>query len=170
MHELGTGTDWNSLFLIMGYGVLIFMYLVILKVLMNCIEQIMSSKNNQHHRSIIDLDIRQEAANRHIDDKNHTFDAYAFALAFLKVAVAIGGVVGIFIILLLKFNVFLATGVFAFILIFTWQFMLWREAKGREIINKYETKFIEIGGYNIGTLFFFALALILVTVGLIALP
>lgn len=169
MNELSSGSDWNSLLLFAAYGVLIFLYLIILKVLMNCIEQL-TSKSTPATRSVIDVDIHREAANRHVDDKSHTFDAFGFAMTFLKLIISLGGIVAIFVLITIKLNVFFAFGISVLVGVIVWQFMEWRKGKGKEVIKHYEGIFIQIGGYNIGTLIFFVIALILVTVGLVLLP
>lgn len=170
MEELHAGTDWNSLIVFIAYGLLICLYLVTLKLLLNCIEQLMSSKNNPVRRSIIDVDIHREAANRHADDKTHMFDPYAFALTFLKIFILITGVAGIFIIITIKLNVFFAFGIAVLVGVIAWQLVQWHNRKGKEVVRRYENIFIKIGGYNIGTLIFFVIALVLITAGLILLP
>lgn len=170
MNNLSSAVEWDSLIFLAAYGVLILLYLVILKLLMNCIEQLTAKGSNTFHRSVIDVQIRQEAANLHTDDKTHTFDAFLLAMTFLKAVVLVVGLAGVFILVTLKLNIFFAFGVAALASVVAWQINLWRKGKGKDIIKRSEHIFIQVGGYNIGTLIFFIIALILVTAGLILLP
>jgi hypothetical protein len=170
MNELSSGVDRGSLLIIIAYCVLIALYLLILKVLLNFVEELMSKNRRGAQRSIIDVEIHEELANRHADDKTHTFDAYGFALNFLKVVIAFVGIVGGFLILVYKLNIFFALVAALLIAVVTWQFIQWKKGRGKEFIRRYENLFIRIGGYNLGTLIFFVIALLLVTVGLILLP
>lgn len=169
MNEMSSNLEWDTLLLFAAYGVLIFLYLIILKLLMNCIEQ-MSQKNIRTQRSVIDVDIHRDAGSRHADDKMRTFDAFYFALTFLKLAVAIGGVVGIFVLITLKLNVFFAFGIAALTGVGVGQFIQWKNGRGQEIMKRYDSLFTRMGGYSTVMFIFFLIALIVVTILLILLP
>lgn len=169
MNDLTSESEWSILLRAGIYALLILAYFIILKVLLSCIEQLLS-KNGRSHKSVIDVQIHQEAANRHADDKDHTFDAFNMALEFLKIVLILGGVVGLFVIIVLKLNVFFAFGIYTLLGVVAWQLVQWRNSNGKEVIKRYEDFIIRIGGYNAGTFVVFSIALILVTVGLIMLP
>lgn len=169
MNEMSPGFEWDTLLLFAAYGVLIFLYLIILKLLMSCIKQ-MTQKNVRMQRSIIDVDIHRDAGSRHADDKMRTFDAFYFALAFLKLAVALGGVVGIFILITLKLNVFFAFGIAAAVGVLVGQVIRWKNGKGQEFMKRYDGLFIRLGGYSTAMFIFFLIALCVVTVALVLLP
>lgn len=169
MNEMSSGFEWDSLIVFAVYGVLIFLYLIILKMLMNCIEQ-MSQKNLRTQRSIIDVDIHRDAGSRHADEHMRTFDAFYLALTFLKLALALGGIFGIFILITLKLNVFFAFGIASAVGVAVGLFIQWKEGRGRDIMKRYDNLFARMGGYSTVMFVFFLIALAVVTIVLILLP
>lgn len=165
-----SGNETTSLVYLFAYGILLLLYIVILKLFMNCIDELMTKSHSVVHRSIIDVQIRQEAANRHTEDKTHTFDAYMIAMTFLKIIILLGTLTGIFVLLIIKLNIFFALGTAVLMAVVAWQFNVWRNGKGKDLVKRSESVFIQLGGYSLGSLIILAIALILISVGLIILP
>lgn len=161
-------SSWDYFLLFAAYGILILLYIVILKALMNCIEHMMS-KNHHSQRSVIDVQIHQNSKIHH-DDKMKSFDFYPLALEFLKISLIIGGLVEIFVLITLKLNVFFAFGISVLVAGIGWQVHQWHNGGGHDLVAKYENVLIRIGGYNIVTLIFLFVAFIFVTIGLVLLP
>lgn len=165
-----SGNESGELIYLFAYGLLLLLYLIILKLFMNCIDELMSKSHTLSHKSVIDLQIRQEAANRHTDDKTHTFDAYRMAITFVKIVILLCTLTGIFVLLIIKLNIFFALGMAVLMGIVAWQVNNWRNGKGKEVVRRSEDVFIQMGGYSLGSLVILGIALILISVGLILLP
>lgn len=163
-------SEGTALIYLFAYGILLLFYLIILKLFMNCIDELMTKHHSVSHRSVIDVQIRQEAANRHADDKTHTLDAYMIAVTFLKIVILVGMLTGIFVLLIIKLNIFFALGMAVLMGLIAWQLNTWRKGKGRDVVRRTEDIFIQMGGYSLGSLIILAIALILISIGLILLP
>ena len=169
MDQLSSDINWDSLIILAAYGVLILMYLIVLKLLMRCLEQ-MFNKAPQAQNTVVDMDIRLEAANKHADDKNFMFDPYGVAVVIVKVFFSIAAIVAAYTIVMIKLNVLIATSGAVFIGVAVWRLNEWRKRGGAHKLEEYDEAFARMGGYNIGTLIFLVIAFILATVGLIVLP
>lgn len=171
MIDFSSGIEIGSFFLFFVYGVLIVIYLAVLKAFVDCLGQFMTKHHTPHHRSVVDLGIRQEAANRHADDKTHIFDPFQLAITILKLFSIFGGIMAAFVIITLKFNVFFAFGVTALVALIVWQFINWQHGnRGRIIVRKYEKTIVQMGGHSVGAMILLFIALSLITLGLILLP
>jgi hypothetical protein len=102
-----SGADSSiSLGTFIAYGVLIFLYLVILKLLLNLLQQ-MGARQSQ--RSVVDRDIRR-TWNRRDESSMYAFDIYGASLVIAKGGIATIAMAAIIVLLVLKFGL-LATGV-----------------------------------------------------------
>lgn len=95
-----------SLGVFIAYGILIFLYLVILKLLLNLLQQMGA---RQAQRSVVDRSIRR-AMTRKDESSMYAFDIYSISLVVAKGGIATIAMAAIIILLVLKFGL-LATGV-----------------------------------------------------------
>ncbi len=166
MNELrDSGVDWA---VIVGYAVLILLYFVILRLLLNCIEQL--TKKHHTQKFAVDSDIHQENAETRIDDSMVGMDIYGRTIAFLRIVIAALAVLGVVIILAVKLNIILAVTISIVAGIVTWRLIHWKKRSEHkyDIIEFVFDKLVSIGG-NVGTAIFLVVALIVVALGLVLL-
>jgi hypothetical protein len=97
----------------LAYGILILLYLIILRLLLNLLQQ-MGDKHIAQ-RSVIDRDIHRTMTN-HVETSMHAFDAYNIAIVIVKGGISAIAMAAIIVLLVIKFG-FLATGVLIVIVV-----------------------------------------------------
>ncbi len=154
----------SNLWVFMGYGVLIFLYLVILRLLLNFIQQLGHKYRTQ--KSVVDVDIHRTMTPK-IDDSMTAFDPYSIAMAVVKGALAVGGIALVLAILVIKLGV-IATGlILVIVILLLWAVSHWLHQKEDSSFRHQVSRFVKTGGNAISvTLLLIALAL--VTIALVA--
>lgn len=153
---------------IVAYALLIVLYFIILRLLLNCIQQL--TKKHRDQRSVIDADIHQESLETRVDDSMVGMDIYGRTIAFLRLVLITVAILGVALILAIKLNIILAVSICMLAGLITWRLLRWKknvETGARyDIISFVLEKFVAIGG-NIGTVIFLMVALVITAFGLL---
>lgn len=154
--------------IVVAYMVLVLIYLLILKLLLNAIQSLTHGYRTQ--RSIIDLEIHRQSPSDRIEDSMRDMNVFQGTVALLRVLVAFVGLVGVMALLIIKLNFFVAVLIAGVSSLVAWQFVQWRRrGKANARLEQYFEAFLS-GGGNVVTIGLLIVALVCVTVGLLLLP
>lgn len=156
-------SDWR---IMIAYAALVILYCVVLRLLLDCLNELMAKRRTQ--RQAIDYDIHIESiAVEKAEEAMKPMDIYGKTVAVLRIFLLLISMIVLFIILVVKFNAILAFAIFALV-----GLLLWGMEKIRRRIGKmhqldflFET--LTRAGGNVITGLFLLVALVLVSFGLI---
>lgn len=131
--------DPVSASVLLAYGLLILLYLLILRLLLNLLQQM----TNKHYtaKSVIDRDIHR-VMNDNVETSMHAFNVYSLATLIVKAGVTTIAMAAIVVLLVVKVGIFATTLLVLICLILLWTLNQWlrrREKAGglRQEIRKY---------------------------------
>ncbi len=145
-----------------AYGLLILLYLIILKLLLNLLQRL---GKERYHKSVVDREIHATMTNR-VETSMHAFDVYDIALIIAKAGIATIAMAAIIVLLVIKVGV-LATALLIIITVTvlyavsTWLKSQEKPGTMRAEVRKYIRK---TGG--VGTVIILSLALVLLLFGM----
>jgi hypothetical protein len=143
MESLSGSTTTSNFWVFVGYGILIFLYLVILRLLLNFIQQLGQKYRTQ--KSVVDVDIHRTMTPK-IEDSMIAFDPYSIAMTVVKGAMAIIGMAIAIIILVLKLGV-VATGlILVTAVLLLWAVNHWLRQRDSSSFRHRVNHFIKTGG------------------------
>jgi uncharacterized membrane protein YidH (DUF202 family) len=118
------GVTFSSL---IAYGILIFLYLVILRLLLNMLQQM----SDQHvlQKSVIDRDIHKTMTNR-VETSMHAFDIYSVAIVIAKGGIATLAMAAIIVLLIVKVGLLATIFLIAIVILLLYGYNRW--ARSRE--------------------------------------
>lgn len=156
--ETATG-NMPSMGIFLAYGLLILLYLFILRLLLNLIQRM--GDKGAIGKSIIDRDIHQTMTNE-VETSMHAFNAYNIAIIIVKFAVAAIAMGAIEVIMVMKFGVLAAALLTVLVVLIAWAFNHWLKSKeeAHNIIGE-TRKFIANAG-SAGTVVLLTIALVVV--------
>jgi hypothetical protein len=158
------GNDTLSLPILIAYGILILLYLVILKVLLNLLQQLGSKHRTQ--RSVIDVDIHNTMT-PHVDSSMQTFDVRSIANIIARGIVTVTAMAILIVLSVIKIG-FLATVVLISIVILCmWAINQLLRQMSRTEIMKTVHKYTQLGGGNTGAIVLLSIGLVVVLFGLV---
>lgn len=140
--------DSVSLTVLFLYGLIILLYLIILRLLLNMLQQL----NDKHHRtqkSIIDVDVHRIMTPQ-VESSMHAFDISTLAITIAKGGIAAIAMAAIIVLLVLKIGFFATLIIIAIVILIAWALDLWlrsREKPGgiRSEVQKYVQKSGSVG-------------------------
>jgi hypothetical protein len=131
-----------SLPVMLAYGLIILLYLVILRLLLNFFQQ-MSDKHAQ--RSIIDRSIHAMRTHR-VDSSMQAFDPYSIAIAITKGGIATLATAVVIVLLIEKLGFEATVTVLIMVIIVAWTANRWLRSREKVGIVREARKYLQRGG------------------------
>lgn len=135
-----------SLAVLVLYGLIISFYLIILRLLLDMLQQL-----GRHHtqKSIIDVDIHRTMTSR-VENSMHTFDITSVAVTIAKGGISVVAMAAIIVLLVIKVGLIATILFITIVILMAWAMNVWlrsREKPGdvRDQIRKYVLKSGSVG-------------------------
>jgi|GEM_PF-7096634 len=118
--------DPVNLTLLFLYGLIILLYLFILRLLLNVLQQL----NDKHHvqRSVVDVDIRRVMTPQ-VESSMHAFDISMIAITIAKGAIATVATAVVIILLVLKVGILATALLVAIVVLIAWAVDIWLRSR-----------------------------------------
>lgn len=158
------GLSDNQYWFFIGYCILIFIYLVILRLLLNFLQQL--TQKNRTQRSIVDVDIH-EAMNPRMDDSMRAFDPYPLAIVVVRATMAVIGMAIVLLVSYVKIGLLGTAGLVIAAILLSWAYSRWINQHNKTELSRSVQHFVQTGGSYVSVILLF-IALGLVTVALVA--
>ena len=142
---------------LIAYGFLIFLYLVILRLLLNLLQQM----GDKHvlQKSVIDRDIHSTMTNR-VETSMHAFDVYSVAIVIAKGGIATLAMAAIIILLVIKVGILATILLIAIVIMLLYAYNRWTKSRERaESLRGEIKKNIQKAG-SMGTIVMLSIALV----------
>ncbi len=148
-----------SLPILLAYGLLILLYLVILRLLLNFLQQLGSKHRTQ--RSIIDVDIHNTMTPR-VDSSMQTFDVHSIANTIARGIVTVVAIAILLVLAVIKIGILATIILLAIIVLCLYAInQLLRQMSKTEIMKSVH-KYTQLGGGNTGAILLLSIALVVV--------
>jgi small-conductance mechanosensitive channel len=133
--------------ILLAYGLLILLYLLILKLLINLLQQM--GDKHMLQRSVIDRDIHQTMTNR-VETSMHAFDIYSVAIVIAKGGIAVLAMAAVMVLLVLKVGVLATMLLVIVVILLLYAYNQWVRSREKDKsirgeIRKYVQKSGSIG-------------------------
>lgn len=148
--------DGTGLPLLLAYGFVILLYLIILRLLLNMIQQMGDKHLTQ--RSVVDRDIHKMMDNR-VETSMHAFDVYTVALIIAKGGIAALFMAAIIVLLSVKVGILATAMLIAIVITMLWGVNHWLKSqeKTRSIRGEIQ-KYVQKSG-SVGSILLLSIAL-----------
>lgn len=148
------GVTFSSL---IAYGILIFLYLVILRLLLNVLQQ-MSDKHILQ-KSVIDRDIHRTMTSR-VETSMHAFDVYSVAIVIAKGGIATLAMAAIIVLLVIKVGLLATVLLITIVILLLYGYSRWAKSreKAESLRGEIKKNLQKAGG--IGTILMLSIALV----------
>lgn len=146
-----------SLPIFLAYGFIILIYLVILRLLLNLLQQ-MSDKHISQ-RSVIDRDIHRVMTND-VETSMQAFNAYNIAIVIAKGGIAAIAMAGVLVVLVLKFGILTAVLLVVMAVAILWAINHWLKSREKpESLRAEIRKNVQKAG-SMGSIIMLSIALV----------
>jgi len=146
-----------SLPIFLMYGLLILLYLIILRLLLNLLQQL--GDKHAYQRSVVDRDIHQTMTRR-VETSMHAFNVYDLAIVIAKAGITTIAMAAIIILLTVKFGIVATILLIAITIILLYTVDRW--LKSREKPGSFRAdvrKYVQKAG-SVGTIVMLSIALV----------
>lgn len=155
---MGLASDNDlSLPVFMAYSLVILLYFVILRILLQLLQQV----GNRHgvRRSIIDTNIHATMIPR-VDNSMDTFDIYSMAVVIAKFGIATVAIAGVIVLLVLKLGVLAAAILVLLAILVLWALNHWLRSRERPGSIKTEIRHYIRKSGSIGSIIMLSILLV----------
>jgi hypothetical protein len=153
------GDDTLSLPIFIAYGILILLYLVILKVLLNLLQQLGSKHRTQ--RSVIDVDIHNTMTPR-VDSSMQTYDVRSIANIIARGVITAIAMAILIVLSVVKIGLLATLVLLGIVILCMWAInQLLRQISKTEVMKTIH-KYTQLGGSNTGAILLLSIALVVV--------
>lgn len=142
--------------ILLAYGFLILIYLVILRLLLNLLQQM--SNKHRIQRSVIDSDIHQTMSSN-LDGSMQTFDAYPIAIVIAKGGIAAISMAAVIVLMVIKVGIVATASLVVIVVLFAWAVNHWLRSREKVGTIRQITKVVEKSG-SIATVVMLSIVLV----------
>lgn len=157
--------DTTSLPMLLAYGLLILLYLLILKLLLNFLQQMGDKHRTQ--KSVIDVDIHNTMTPQ-VESSMHTFDVYSIAIVIAKGGITATAMAAIIVLLVLKVGILATALLILIVIVFLWGLNHWLNHREKVGTIREIRRYVQKSG-SVGSVVMLSIALVVVLFGMILL-
>lgn len=133
--------------ILLAYGLIILLYLIILRLMLNALQQL--GEKHRYQKTVVDADIHRTMNDR-IERSMDTFDIYSMAIVIAKGGIAAVAMAAIIILLTLKVGIIATILVITGVVLCLWTANRWLRSQEKAMnirgeIHKYAQKFGSMG-------------------------
>jgi len=111
---------------LLAYGMIILLYLVILRLLLNLLQQMGDKHRTQ--RSVIDVDVHRTMTPQ-VDSSMHAFDIYSIAIVIAKGGIAMVAMAAMIVLLAIKVGILATVLIVAMVVLCLWTVNQWLRSR-----------------------------------------
>ena len=138
-----------SITVIIIYGAIILLYLLILQLLLNVLQQL--SDKHRPQRSVIDVDIHRTMTPR-IESSMHTFDISSVALIIAKAGISVAAMAAVIVLLVIKIGILASITLVAIVILVAWAIDVWLKSRKTSNSVRSEVRKVVQKSGNIGVM------------------